>query len=337
MLSKKEEYNVLKEKKLKIEQKDEELKKYNDKERESLSTIRNEISNVSEKINLYNKGKCPTCESDFHTDHFLNLKDILLEKEVSLQKLKLDIETNIKSIREKQIKLKDMSDKVNTTYNDLTFLLKNNKSRIDKLQLTKESSDKINENLNIQEFKNSLTEFENRKSTSSDNMSMVKDKELYYKELNKIFSEDGIKKNIISGIIKPINNFISENVKKMKLNFEIVLDDTFTATIKQFNNVLEHDSLSDGEYRRCNICILFAYLKLIRTKKHINVLFLDEVFSSIDVNGVDCMLSLLKDFAIDYKINIFVVHHAIVNQENFDRILQLEKNIFSTINEIAVA
>jgi hypothetical protein len=48
-----------------------------------------------------------------------------------------------------------------------------------------------------------------------------KEKELYYKELNKIFGEDGVKKSIISGIIKPINHFIKENIKKMGLRFEV--------------------------------------------------------------------------------------------------------------------
>jgi ABC-type Mn2+/Zn2+ transport system ATPase subunit len=57
-------------------------------------------------------------------------------------------------------------------------------------------------------------------------------------------------------------------------------------------------------------------LKLIRTKKHINILFLDEVFS-VDLNGIQDILVLLKSFATEYNINIFVVHHAIMNEEIF--------------------
>ena len=79
---------------------------------------------------------------------------------------------------------------------------------------------------------------------------------------------------------------------------------------------------------------MVAYLKLIRTKKHINVLFLDEVFSSIDVNNINNILVLLKSFANEYNINIFVVHHAILNQDMFDRIISIEKNIFTEIKEI---
>jgi ABC-type Mn2+/Zn2+ transport system ATPase subunit len=120
----------------------------------------------------------------------------------------------------------------------------------------------------------------------------------------------------------------------MDLPFQVTLDDTFTAQIKQFGNVIEHDSLSTGETKLVNISILIAYLKLIRTKKHINILFLDEVFSSVDVNNIQKILNLLKSFANEYNINIFVVHHAVLNQEMFDRILQINKEVFTSINEV---
>jgi hypothetical protein len=45
-------------------------------------------------------------------------------------------------------------------------------------------------------------------------------------------------------------------------------------------------------------------------------------------------LALLKSFANDYNINIFVVHHAILNQEMFDRILKINKEIFSSMEEV---
>jgi ABC-type Mn2+/Zn2+ transport system ATPase subunit len=98
--------------------------------------------------------------------------------------------------------------------------------------------------------------------------------------------------------------------------------------------VIDSDTLSLGETKKINIAILVSYLKLIRTKKFINILFLDEVFSSIDLEGIESILILLKSFANDYNVNIFVVHHALLNQENFDRILRINKEIFSNIEEV---
>jgi hypothetical protein len=48
-----------------------------------------------------------------------------------------EIQVNITSIKEKQVKLKGIADKTTTLFNDLNYLLKNYKSQIDKLNLKK--------------------------------------------------------------------------------------------------------------------------------------------------------------------------------------------------------
>jgi DNA repair exonuclease SbcCD ATPase subunit len=333
MNSKKEEYKTLKEKVDKIKEKETELSDELDNEKKQYINIQNDIKNVQREIDLYDSGKCPTCRTDFNSDHFVTLRAAFVEKKEGYEKIKSEVEDNIKLVKERQIKLKGLSEKTTTAFNDLSYLLKNYKGQIDRLN-QKKTLESGKKSVNVQEFQNTITELEEKKSISHDNVTISKEKELYYKELNRIFGEDGVKKSIIAGIIKPINHFISENIKKMGLPFEVRLDETFTAEIRTLGSVVEHDSLSTGENKRINIAILIAYLKLIRTKKHINILFLDEVFSSIDIEGIDSILALLKSFANDYNINIFVVHHAILNQEMFDRILKINKEVFSSIEEV---
>jgi DNA repair exonuclease SbcCD ATPase subunit len=337
MNSKKDDYKSLKEKIDKIKDKETELNDEIDKEKKQYINTQNDIRNVQREIDLYDSGKCPTCKTDFDSDHFVNLRTALVEKKAGFESIKTEIENNINLVKERQVKLKAMSEKTTTAFNDLSYLLKNYKSQIEKLTQKKVNESVITPtkpSINVQEFQNTIDELTQKKSLGSDNATICKEKELFYKELNRIFGEDGVKKSIIAGIIKPINHFISENIKKMGLPFEVKLDETFTAEIRQLGSIIEHDSLSTGETKKVNIAILIAYLKLIRTKKHINILFLDEVFSSIDIEGIDSILALLKSFANDYNINILVVHHAILNQEMFDRILKINKEIFSSIEEV---
>jgi DNA repair exonuclease SbcCD ATPase subunit len=336
MNSKKDDWKSLKEKIEKIKSKEDELNKEIDSEKKQYLITQNDIKNSQREIDLYDSGKCPTCGTDFNSNHFITLRETLVEKSGELDKIKTEIEENIKNIKERQKKLLDISQKTQSSFNDLNYLLKNYKSDIEKLTKKKEEH-KIPEkkpSFNIQEFQNTISDLEEKKSVSNESQTICKEKEMYYKELNRVFSEDGVKKSIISGIIKPINHFISENIKQMSLPFDVRLDETFTAEIKTLGTPVEHDSLSTGEQKLTNICILTAYLKLIRTKKNINILFLDEVFASVDLDNIQKILSLLKSFANDYNINIFVVHHAVLNQEMFDRILMIEKNIFSSITEI---
>ena len=333
MESKKSDYATLKEKVDKIKVKDSELHDELEKEKRQYIIIQTEIKGVQKDVDLYDSGKCPTCKTDFDSEHFVSLRSTLIEKKQSLESHKLEIENNIKAVKERQQKLQTISEVATKSFNDITYFLKNCKAQIEKLQL-KQQRENGKSSENVQEFKSTIKELQTKKNLSSDNISGCKDKELYYKELGKIFSEDGVKKSIISGIIKPINFFISENIKKMGLHFEVSLDETFTAEIRHLGNNIEHDTLSTGEQKKINVAILIAYLKLIRTKKHINVLFLDEVFSSIDLEGISDILSLLKSFSNEYNINIFVVHHALLNHENFDRIISIHKEIFSSIEEL---
>jgi recombinational DNA repair ATPase RecF len=42
-----------------------------------------------------------------------------------------------------------------------------------------------------------------------------------------------------------------------------------------------------GELRKINISIMISYLRLIRNKRFINILFLDEVFSGLDIESIE--------------------------------------------------
>jgi DNA repair exonuclease SbcCD ATPase subunit len=331
--SKKGEYQLLNEKVKKIKLKENELKSELDKEKEQYITLNSEIKSAQKDIDLYDSGKCPTCGTDFDDDHFHNLKDVLLEKKKSVEAIRAEIESNIKSIREKQNKLQGISDTTTKAFNDITYLLKNYKTQIERLQSQKDK-ESGQSSTNVSEFENTIVELESKKEVSSEYQTTCREKESYYKELTKVFGEDGVKRSIIASIIKPINHFINENVKKMNLPFQVQLDETFTAQIKQFGVPIEHDSLSCGETRKINISIMVSYLRLIRNKRFINILFLDEVFSGLDIESIENTISLLKSFSEECKINIFVVHHSIMNQQYFDRIIKIDKNVFSTIEEV---
>jgi DNA repair exonuclease SbcCD ATPase subunit len=335
MESKKEEYKLLKEKIEKIKSKDLELKEEIDQEKSQYIILQTDIKSIQKEIDLFDSGKCPMCKTDFDSEHFVTLRGTLLEKKQSLENIKLELESNIRSIKEKQIKLQPISESGLKAFNDMTYYLKNCKLQIEKLQ-NKQLREDGKASENVQEFENAINELSEKKKVSSNNSSLCKDKELYYKELNRIFGEDGVKKSIIAGIIKPINFFINENIKKMGMHFEVSLDETFNAEIKHLGSAIDSESLSTGEQKLTNICILTAYLMLIRTKKHINILFLDEVFSSVDLENIQKILGLLKSFSNQYNVNIFVVHHAVLNQEMFDRIIRVNKEVFSTIEELHI-
>jgi hypothetical protein len=115
-------------------------------------------------------------------------------------------------------------------YNEMNSNLKSYKRKLDELN-TKLENTKSEE---ISEFQKTIDELLEKKDVSEEKLSSNKDKSLYYTELTKIFSPDGIRKSIILNIIKPINHFIAENLSVMGVPFTVVLDENFNAEIKQF-------------------------------------------------------------------------------------------------------
>ena len=204
------------------------------------------------------------------------------------------------------------------------------KREYDKLKKEQDSSE---EDVDLEEFYSSIDKLNIRKEDTEIKKSESSDKVIYHKHLKSVFSENGVKKSIIQNIIEPINHYIQENVQKMHLPFEVVLDDTFTAKITSFGEDIDIDTLSTGETKKINVSILIAYLKLIRTKKQMNVLFLDEVFSSVDVESINDVIRLLRDLADHSKINIFLVHHSLLDSQHFDEIYEVKKDIFSYIEK----
>lgn len=93
-------------------------------------------------------------------------------------------------------------------------------------------------------------------------------------------------------------------------------------------------TLSTGEMKKIDFIVLIAILKLMKMKfNSINLLFLDELFSSVDPDGVHSILSILKSISSDLGLNIFVINHAPMPHEIFDFKLDIvKKNNFSSIS-----
>lgn len=80
MNSKKDEYKSLKEKVEKIKEKENELSNELDTEKRQYINTQNDIKNVQREIDLYDSGKCPTCRTDFNSDHFISLRQTLVDR-----------------------------------------------------------------------------------------------------------------------------------------------------------------------------------------------------------------------------------------------------------------
>lgn len=299
-----------------------------DKIKNSLIELKHNIKTTEEKLELFNNDKCPTCKNDLSDVFYDTFKLDYNDKLISLKNLQVELLSNKKEIDDNINKVNDLISISDKIFTDMSYYLKSLKSEIDNI-----SSD--NSNINIDDLLKSVENIEKEEAVIVDKLSEIKKEEDIYDKMIRLFSNDDIKKDIIRRIIKPLNIYIKENVDLLGLDFNIHLDENFDANIENRNEEIDWDTLSTGETKKVNLAIMVAYLKLIRKKKHINVLFLDEIFASIDIEGIEDVLLLLKDFAKTYKINIFIIHHdSNLDKNVFDKVYLLQKNIVSNIIEM---
>lgn len=298
--------------------------------RTQLTEYKSEVKQIDKQLKLFENDKCPTCHSSLNTDHHKGIKESFEDKKSEFNKLIEEITTKGKKLSERKKKLEEIFDKNSSKLTDIKSTLTSYNREIKTLQKEKQEE----KDDDVQSFIDTMEEYKKKVKKTENKKSKNKDKEHYHKYIKNILSEEGVKKTIIESIIDPINSYIEENLEKMHLPFEVELDNKFTSYITCFGEEIDVDTLSTGENKAINIAIMLAYLKLIRTKRQINILFLDEVFSSIDVERVNDVIGLLRDLADNSKINIFLVHHSILDSQHFDKIYSIEKDVFSYIKTI---
>ena len=57
----------------------------------------------------------------------------------------------------------------------------------------------------------------------------------------------------------------------------------------------------------------------------LNILFLDEIFSSIDMDGINNIIKVLRDNIKEMNINAFVINHSPLPGEYFDKYIEVYK------------
>jgi len=285
--------------------------------------IDRDILEINGKIKLFESGKCPTCHTELVGE--LNLLPEFQERLDKTNEIKTKLN---KKITKGNTALTDTSNELNTVnkeYNTLLTYLSDIKS---KMKILKESN-----TTDISGFDKNVDSLNEKLSNKEDEYLEVQKLKFVYNMLSPIWGETGIKRDIIDSIVGPLNEFIAEDLIHLKTRFNVELDNNFDAHISEWNQEIDPDSLSTGEAKKINMIIMLAYIKMLRMKKDINILFLDEVFASIDVEGIDDILKLFKRFANERKINVIMVHHSELKEWFFDRIITIKKGSFSYIED----
>jgi DNA repair exonuclease SbcCD ATPase subunit len=285
-----------------------------------LSDHKTEIHVCQEKIRLYENGKCPTCEGDLTTDHHKSLlKDYLQRSEES--------KTAVDSINVSLAQLRERKEKIRIAFNDLNTKKSSASTQMDNytVELKKMSGDISDEQ--TKSLQNIIDENVRTKDTAIKRKTTEEKKVNFYKIIEEIFGDKGVKISAIKRILPVLNAEIKKVLQELGMDYRVMFNEEFEVDIQHLGFSVSPEQLSTGERKKVDFAALIALIRLMKSKfAGLNLIFLDEIFSSIDSDGIHHILKVLHNTCRELNLNIFVINHSQLPTEIFDYRVEISKN-----------
>lgn len=305
----------------------EQIKNSNYKQVGDFSILKNKVQEIDKKIALIDGGKCPTCGSSLDTEDFQKEREELINQKKEYESQMNQIKEMVNTAKTKLTVLEKKSNEIQTQNNNLR--LWDLQSDLKYKTTLKERDTSPIESLKIKLLNDIETLNQERKQLDEDKKMMD--------FLTMMFSDgSGIKRYISNMYIPIINTLMSDMLQYMNLNYVVRFDNNFDAEIIQNGMKVKYSTLSKGEKRRVDFAAVISFIKFLKLQfGELNLLFLDEIFSNVDTNGVNDMIEILNGLSKDMNLNIYLIHHAKLEGVMFDKVMQTKKvDGFSSIEYI---
>jgi exonuclease SbcC len=298
-----------------------ELKGLIDSWRQKENNLQYENKNRNTKIKLLQSGQCPTCETNLSTDYHKDLLQSYLEKDLEVVAEMQSIADQLQELGEKRKKLVESKRDIEGRVSSAQFQISASKRDLKQLSESNSKDEQTTALRNIIE-----------KSTLSKNEVLQrKDQETkkvnFYGLVDEIFGDKGIKLLAIKKILPLLNSEIKKVLTALGLEYRVTFNQEFDVDIKHLGYEIAVEQLSTGERKKMDFAVLIALMRILKMRfSGINLFFLDEIFSSIDMTGIHHILSVLHKTCRESKLNIFVINHSPLPMEIFDYRVGVQKN-----------
>ena len=298
-------------------------KDYNEKRTEA-GDIKREIDYLNKKLKLYESGHCPTCETKLTSDWHVKQKDSFTEKiNASTNDIK-SIKTEMDALQDKVLKARTAKLDLEAQISDNKVTMRGLKAELMKLKDTPEGAD-------FDHLRGLITEFEEKEAEKSASKDQLNGDYNFMEIVEQVLGEDGVKNLAVKTILPGLNTNIAAMAQTMHLQFHIRFDEKFNCIINHLGEDINPMTLSTGERKKADFIVIVAIIKILKLRfPQLNLLFLDELLSSVDHDGVYNILKILNQVIKEHKINTFVINHSVLPHEIFDKKIQIyRENGFS--------
>ena len=288
--------------------------------RSDKTSLEFELKSLRNKLKLYESNTCPTCESplegEFHIDRKTEMESKALTLPAQIEAATINVKSindSIELLRTKDLAIRDKVSSINANINNL------------KRELLK-IKDSLEKGSDFSHMKQLISNFETQETEKLEAKSKVNADYYFLENLEEILGEDGVKNLAVKTILPGLNTNIAAMTQTMHLPFHIRFDEKFDCIINHLGEEINPMTLSTGERKKADFIIIIAIIKILKLRfPQLNLLFLDELLSSVDADGVHNILKILSQVIKESKINTFVINHSVLPHELFDKKIQIYK------------
>ena len=290
------------------------IKTVNYKKVSDYNLLKNKVQEIEKKIAFIDRGKCPTCGSSLETEDFQKMREELVAKKGDIERQMEQLKEIINSAKPKLIALDKKEKEINA--NNYKIPLADLQSDYKYKATLKERGTSAVEGLKTK-LMNDLEMLNNERTLLEKEKTLVDFLALMFSDTG------GIKRYIANHYIPIINDLMKNMMDYMDLNYTITFNDNFDAEIIQNGMKIKYATLSKGQKARVDFATIISFVKFLKLQfGELNLLFLDELFSHVDINGMNDMIDILRNLSNDMNLNIYLIHHAKLENVMFDRVLQ---------------
>lgn len=287
--------------------------------------ITKRAAGLKKEIAFYEKNdSCPTCSQKIDEDFKKSTTDKasvkIKEIEEAVEEIASHIDRNSERMSEIKRVLNDIRE-ANSVMLRKRNEIENTEDHIQKILSKKVEASGTSEN--------DLSEALSNESECLEGKRELIEEQHYLYLAQTILRDSGIKSRIVKNYIPVINETINRYLTRMNFFVNFHLDEEFNETIKsRHRDVFTYASFSEGEKKRIDLALLFAWRAIAAMKNSIrtNLLILDEVLDgSLDDGSVEAFLDIIAHMGND--TNCVVISHKPKEllQDKFERTIQFAK------------
>ena len=301
----------------------------NKREKRELETLKKK---TEVELSHLRDAKCPYCLQSFENanDKIAKLEKDLEEINDNLKENEYDLNSIVERLVQSEGYLKDVKERIK--YPNLVSLIQI-KSDSESLVKRLDELEKL-ENPHLEAYEALL--LESKEEIDTKKYDELKTKLEHQQFLLKLLTDKNsfIRRKIINKTIPFLNSRLNYYTKENGLPHVTKFDDDMSCTVSEYGRELDFGNLSNGEKKRVNIAMSFAFRDVLHhLHGKMNLMFIDEIDGgSLDDLGVDLIIKMIKQKAREDGIAIWVISHRPEIKGRFNKEIKIKKeNGFSSI------